>query len=40
MAIAGKVMGDVIATPTVYVNGVLVQPLTIERFDQVIKAVK
>lgn len=40
MVIAGKAMGDTIATPTVYVNGVLVQPLTIERFDEVINAVK
>jgi len=40
MKIAGKAMGEVIATPTIYVNGILVRPLTMTRFDQIIKAVR
>ncbi|MCB1827806.1 MAG: DsbA family protein [Coxiellaceae bacterium] len=36
---AMKIMGGVVATPTVYINGHKVQPLTIKRIDQMMKAV-
>lgn len=36
---ASKVMNNMVATPTVYVNGVIVKPLTKEQLEKVINAV-
>lgn len=40
MAQAMRIMNGAVATPTVYVNGVLVKPLTMKQLDAVIAAVK
>lgn len=39
LKIAMGVMNGVVATPTIYVNGYIVKPLTMDRLDEVIKAV-
>lgn len=40
MTIAEKTMGSNVATPSLYVNGIAVQPLTYERITDIINAVK
>lgn len=40
LKMASKIMGETVATPAVYVNGRVVQPLTIEQIEKVIKAVQ
>ena len=40
LKIAVKAMGDTIATPTLFVNGMIVKPLTLERFKTIVKAAK
>jgi protein-disulfide isomerase len=39
MSIAIKAMGEGVATPAIYVNGVAVQPVTLDRINEVINAV-
>lgn len=39
ITMAAKIMGNTVATPSVYINGVLVRPLTMKRFKQVYNAV-
>ena len=40
MKLARKIMGDTIRTPSVYINGMLVSPLTMERFQQIYAMLK
>lgn len=40
LKLAEKVMGKAVSTPSVYVNGILVQPLSYEQIQKVIQAVK
>ncbi len=40
LGLAGKVMGDTIQTPTLYINGYLVTPMTIEQIEKVISVLK
>lgn len=40
LKLARNVMGDRVATPTVYVNGRIVKPLTMHRFETLINAAK
>ncbi len=35
MNLARKIMGETVRTPSVYINGMLVSPLTMERFQQI-----
>ena len=37
MSIANKVMNDQVATPSIYINGILVRPLSKKRFDLIMK---
>ncbi len=40
LMIAEKAMGDTIATPTIYINGVIVRPLTMKHFEAIMQAVR
>ena len=40
LKIGMKAMNGVVATPTLYVNGYIVKPLTISRIDEIVKAIK
>lgn len=40
MKIAEKAMKGEVATPTIYINGIIVRPLTQERFDTIMNLVK
>lgn len=40
LSLAAKLMNGQVATPTIYVNGILVSPLTMDQFKRVISSVK
>lgn len=40
LGLAGKVMGDTVQTPTLYINGYLVNPMTIEQINKIINGVR
>ncbi len=40
LGLAGKVMGDTVQTPTLYINGYLISPMTIEQIDKVVGVLK
>lgn len=40
LKIGSKLMGGVVATPTLYINGYIVKPLTMSRIQQILKSVK
>lgn len=40
LGLAGKVMGDTIQTPSLYINGYAVTPMTIEQIEKIISVLK
>lgn len=40
LGLAGKVMGDTVQTPTLYINGYVVTPMTIEQIEKIISTLK
>jgi protein-disulfide isomerase len=40
LGVAGKVMGETVQTPSLYINGHLVSPMTIEQIEKVVQTLK
>lgn len=40
LGLAGKVMGDTVQTPSLYINGYLINPITVEQIEKVVGSLK
>lgn len=40
LGLAGKVMGDTVQTPSLYINGYLISPMTIEQIEKIVNTIK